>query len=235
MEADASEEFWGLSRDAAKVVSLLFLGVGSFIVGLLPAGISRRNLRSHPIILTGLLCFGAGVLMATALVHMLPEVRKDLPGMGYAEIVFCVGFIIVYLIDEMIHFCCGEAIQHTHSDPVSIESPAHDHGHSHGHSHNHNDQERLLPEPNQASYGAIANNIVPPKPNEIDCEHQQQHEREDEEINARICHTSHVAPCSESNTGHFGLLVALSVHALLEGLAIGVQNTAGQVKKLWFI
>jgi zinc transporter 1/2/3 len=76
MEAETQDDFWGLNRDAAKVISLLFLGIGSFIVGLLPAAISRRNLRSHPLALSGMLCFGGGVLLATCLVHMLPEVIR---------------------------------------------------------------------------------------------------------------------------------------------------------------
>lgn len=64
-----------MDKDEAKIIALLALGIGSFIVGVLPACINKRSLLSFPLTLTGLLCFGAGVLMSTALVHMLPEVR----------------------------------------------------------------------------------------------------------------------------------------------------------------
>ncbi|XP_017494034.1 PREDICTED: protein zntD, partial [Rhagoletis zephyria] len=49
------------------------------------------------------------------------------------------------------------------------------------------------------------------------------------EANARICHTSHEEPCVESMTGTLGLFVALSIHSAIEGLAIGVQNSAAKV------
>lgn len=49
------------------------------------------------------------------------------------------------------------------------------------------------------------------------------------EANARICHTSHTEPCSQSMTGTLGLFVALSLHSAIEGLAIGVQNSATKV------
>lgn len=65
-----------IDKDEAKIIALILLGFGSFIVGVFPACINRRSLLSFPLTLTGLLCFGAGVLMSTALVHMLPEVRE---------------------------------------------------------------------------------------------------------------------------------------------------------------
>lgn len=43
--------------------------------------------------------------------------REDLHS-GYAEIVFCIGFLIVYLVDELVHYCFGEAIQHSHGTAV---------------------------------------------------------------------------------------------------------------------
>jgi zinc transporter ZupT len=45
---------------------------------------------------------------------------------NYAEIIFCVGFFFVYLIDELVHFCFGEAIQH-HAHAGSSLQP-HTHG-----------------------------------------------------------------------------------------------------------
>lgn len=40
---------------------------------------------------------------------------------------------------------------------------------------------------------------------------------------------NHEEPCRQSFAGHFGLLTALSIHSLLEGLAIGVQDSAAKV------
>lgn len=66
-----------MNKNWAKVVVMISLGFGSMFIGLLPAALSKRNLRNNPLLLTILLCFGAGVLMATALVHMLPEVKTE--------------------------------------------------------------------------------------------------------------------------------------------------------------
>lgn len=69
-----------------------------------------------------LLCFGGGVLMATSLVHMVPQVRRnfdavhdqnvtfvDQPCTGQphdqfplAEIMLCAGFFVVFLIEELV-------------------------------------------------------------------------------------------------------------------------------------
>lgn len=66
-----------MNKNWAKIIVMISLGFGSMFVGLLPAALPKRNLRNNPLLLTILLCFGAGVLMATALVHMLPEVKKE--------------------------------------------------------------------------------------------------------------------------------------------------------------
>lgn len=63
-----------MNPDFAKVVAILALGFGSLLMGLLPAALSRYNLRRNQVLQTVLLCFGAGILLATSLVHMLPEV-----------------------------------------------------------------------------------------------------------------------------------------------------------------
>lgn len=67
-----------MSPEWAKVITMITLGCGSMIVGLIPAAFTQYNLRRNPILLTFLLCFGAGVLMATSLVHMLPEVKTSI-------------------------------------------------------------------------------------------------------------------------------------------------------------
>lgn len=62
-----------MNPDTAKVVTVLALGLGSLVFGLLPAALREYNLRQNILLQTILLCFGAGILMATSLVHMLPE------------------------------------------------------------------------------------------------------------------------------------------------------------------
>lgn len=147
----------------------------------------------------------------------LQQVSEDL-GHGFAEIIFCVGFLLVYLADELLHFCCGEAIQHSHgfSDEESqlIVPPEPS-------SHSHNTQD----------YGSTQRHQS--KKVETCEEHQHQHEIEDERINAQICHTSHVEPCRQTLAGVIGMLTALTVHALIEGLAIGIQDSSPGVMILF--
>ena len=57
-----------------------------------------------------MLCFGAGVLLATAMLHILPEIREGMEetqeslGISWlAEVVFCAGFLLVYLVEEIVH------------------------------------------------------------------------------------------------------------------------------------
>jgi len=55
------------------------------------------------------------------------------------------------------------------------------------------------------------------------------------DLNARICHVSHSEPCGDSLTGYAGLLCALTIHSLLEGLAIGVQDSGAKVCCLFLL
>lgn len=61
--------------DMEKVLAMVILGLGSLLSGMLPAIISERNRQRFPLTTSLLLCFGAGILLATALVHILPEVK----------------------------------------------------------------------------------------------------------------------------------------------------------------
>lgn len=63
-----------MGPDFAKFVAILVLGLGSLLMGMLPAALKTYNFRQNQVLQTVLLCFGAGILLATSLVHMLPEV-----------------------------------------------------------------------------------------------------------------------------------------------------------------
>lgn len=44
-----------------------------------------------------------------------------------------------------------------------------------------------------------------------------------------LCHGNHSEPCADSNIGLVGLLLALTLHSILEGLAIGLQKAVSEV------
>lgn len=87
------------SREA-KIGGIIALGLGTLVVGLLPAWFSSLS-RQWPLLLSSLLCFGGGVLLSTSMIHILPELREVTP---HAELLFCTGFFLLYLIDELVHF-----------------------------------------------------------------------------------------------------------------------------------
>ncbi|XP_013195697.1 zinc transporter ZIP3 [Amyelois transitella] len=173
----------------AKAIAMLTLGLGSFVTGMLPACFSETTRQRHPLFISCLLCFGAGVLLATSLTHMLPEAREDLP--DYSELLLCVGFFLVYIVDEIVHL---------------FYQP--DNGHSQRRSYGSSEETGLLSS-------------------------QRDGEMRDrccgDADNPRMCHVSHTEPCNKSSSGVVGLLCALFVHSFLEGLAIGLQNSASQV------
>lgn len=108
--------------DEAKVIVMVILFIVSLFLGLIPIWIVRRmewRAGSKEMssvtknILSGLLCFGGGVLMATSLTHLLPELHEgvsELQESGalsstlpLAEIFFSSGFFLVYLVEELVH------------------------------------------------------------------------------------------------------------------------------------
>ena len=72
---------------ASKIVSMLILGLASWIIGLVPmvavrrGWISRKESEGSPRmtrILSYMMCFGGGVIMTSSLTHMLPDVNDVL-------------------------------------------------------------------------------------------------------------------------------------------------------------
>ncbi|TMW52281.1 hypothetical protein DOY81_002614, partial [Sarcophaga bullata] len=219
-----------------KLLAMLVLGMGSFISGLLPALISERNRRRFPLTASLMLCFGAGILLATALIHILPEVRKQLNS-NWAEISLCAGFLIIYFIDEFIHYFFGEAIQHTHdhenNSRHSMATPSSNINQRHNYGALQNSESEPLLRSNETSSndGSQSYHNHEHSHHNHSGNHAHIHCNDEivEDANARICHTSHTEPCSQSMTGTLGLFVALSLHSAIEGVAIGVQDSATKV------
>ena len=64
----------------SKILAMILLGGVSIIIGFIPLKLgkwfkSKDGSPRHGTIFSSLLCFGGGVLLATSLLHMLPEVR----------------------------------------------------------------------------------------------------------------------------------------------------------------
>jgi len=123
-----------------KIITMLLFGGGSLLVGLvtyqfrklLGSGTSKK--KSKEVASSMLLCFGGGVLLSTALLHILPEVDEMLEeeqeklGINFlAELILCAGFFLVYLLEELVHFFLRFVLHssalHHH---VAVRRPAQD-------------------------------------------------------------------------------------------------------------
>ncbi|XP_052752177.1 zinc transporter ZIP3 [Galleria mellonella] len=184
----------------AKAISMLTLGLGSFISGMVPACFSENTRQRHPLLISCSLCLGAGVLLATSILHMLPEARENLPDLS--ELMLCIGFFLVYFVDEIVH------LFYRPGDGRHGQDELHYHGQNYGSS----EVTGLLnPERNARSPDGEMGRCC------------------GDTGSSRMCHVSHTPPCNRSFSGVIGLLCALFVHSFLEGLAIGLQETSTQV------
>ncbi|XP_072938151.1 zinc transporter ZIP3 [Epargyreus clarus] len=184
----------------AQALAMLALGLGSFITGMIPAFVSESARQRHPLFISCLLCFGGGVLLSTSVVHMLPEAREKLP--EYSELMLCVGFFLVFLVDEIVHIFYGA---HDHNQIVGNRLSQHIH----------------------RGYGTVEATSLLNDPRIVDGEMRER--CCGDAGNPRMCHVSHTPPCNQSSSGVIGLLCALFVHSVLEGLAIGLQESPSQV------
>uniref|UniRef100_A0A2S2P8J2 Zinc transporter ZIP1 n=1 Tax=Schizaphis graminum TaxID=13262 RepID=A0A2S2P8J2_SCHGA len=105
---------------AAKACAALLLGMGSFAIALLPLKFTDRwrlsteyasnRICRKPTATSLLLCFGGGVLLFTALLHLQPDVRHSVRALQAAgqlpdtehlgDLIFCIGFFAVFGVHE---------------------------------------------------------------------------------------------------------------------------------------
>lgn len=202
-----------------KIVSIVSLGLASVFVGLIPASFANRGRQQWPLLLSTLLCFGGGVLLSTALVHILPELREAAPVeyKQYAELAFCAGFFILYMLDEIVHYFFGDtheaAILHNSHGNAALRR------HSTGAkpTYGATERETLLVGERQSPYNPSFYRARSASVLFV------------EDVPSQLCHVGHQEPCHTAPTANVGLLVALSVHALLEGLVVGLENLPGKV------
>lgn len=102
----------------AKSVAMCVLFAASFIIGTLPIKLSKwfkwnKDPKNNKTVQL-LLCFGGGVLLCTTFLHLLPEVAEHiteleeeelLPNfrMHFAEFLMCAGFFTMYFVEECVH------------------------------------------------------------------------------------------------------------------------------------
>ncbi|KAK9882423.1 hypothetical protein WA026_020945 [Henosepilachna vigintioctopunctata] len=202
----------------SKILACTTIGVGSIFVGLLPICFTN-NRNQNSLLLSCALCFGGGVLFSTSLIHMLPENREKLQEYSkFAEIIFCIGFFLLYIIDEIVHFCCGGTQDHSILNQTN----------SNGLRRSHHSHDRI--------YGATENTVLWNKNDQPPYNPNFYKTKSDSVLffeqspPSQLCHVGHQEPCGTSTpTINIGLVIALTIHSLLEGMVVGLENTSYKV------
>ncbi|CAL4116060.1 unnamed protein product [Meganyctiphanes norvegica] len=111
-----------------KFGALMLMFIATLLVSLAPIYVRKKiykksSSKVREMALSGLLCFGAGVLLASLFLHLLPETRSNISeamndgfitktDFPIAEILVCCGFFLIYLIEDMVHGC----LKHNHGN-----------------------------------------------------------------------------------------------------------------------
>lgn len=95
---------------------------------------SKRNTDGLKNVVGVVLCIGGGVLFSTVFIHMLVEVRESMErakelGMlpmeseyPLAELMICLGFLFILLVESVVHKWCGGQ-GHGHGEAFSADTP----------------------------------------------------------------------------------------------------------------
>jgi zinc transporter 1/2/3 len=227
----------------AKVVAVVVFFLASFLLGMLPTALStwfgwgRRPGRgldaseTSRLVLSLLVCFGGGALLCTMFLHMLPEVSElvsDLQAEGdmaetsfsLPELMMCCGFFLMYLVEELVHLYL-----HEHGDRTAVSGTEEVIRRSFSirksFASRGSDAEATQKGGEDSSSSVLTISTLK--------------EAEASETKAVIPH--HMPKFDEDNpvaSSVRGLLlvVALSVHEIFEGLAVGLQTSTSYV---WYM
>lgn len=169
--------------------------------------------------MSGCLCFGGGVLLATVFLHLLPETREDfhkavtrgfMPDLGYplTELVVCLGFFFVYVVEEVVHSCLGHG------------------GGGQGHGHSHLG-------PLEAEHApALAIPRVKETAIDGDIATLEKFLPEDEDDGTVVSVTTTSTEAKVATVRAVMVVVALSLHSIMEGLALGLVDSS---KEVWML
>lgn len=187
----------------AKICSIFLLGIIALILGLLPIKILERfdveklsdksKKGKIQLFLTGINCFGAGVILTTSLTHMLPDSRDVLednyhagtladPGVPLGEILIICGFLMIYITEEAAHTLLHKIRKSKDDEGKPIENGA---------------------TPTQAHVDELPTDIL-------------------------------TEATFQSALRGFFIILALSLHAIFEGIAMGLGQKASVVWYLCF-
>ncbi len=184
--------------------------------------------------------FSGGILLATCFIHMIPEVRHHLHetlaegyNFPYTELLVCIGFFIVYIIEECVkHIVKNRSYSKGSKKSGPFLSVKMDEGRSIVEvcTKNHEDAEReTSPISAETSAENAAGNGVPSPAVNNGLISEMNAMMMKEELSERNNNTKYY---SSSNLKNILLISALSFHSVMEGLAIGLAQDVGDV---WYL
>lgn len=229
----------------AKGVSMAVLFCASMICGIVPLLLAKKfrwispdeagNLKSKNRIVMTLLSFGGGVLLSTTFLHLLPEVNHNIEHLqesnqlqefdfSLSALLMCCGFFIMYLVEELVHIYIHRREKKNGKAAPLVRNLS-------------VRRSRASSESKEASEKSVTNStsdLIDPasitKGKDIEVNHNhhshshQSHGHSHLPINAADDVTSALR----------GLLIvlALSIHELFEGLAVGLESSTSHV---WYM
>ncbi|KAG7171959.1 zinc transporter ZIP1-like [Homarus americanus] len=204
-----------------KVMVLLTMAILSFAFSLLPLLVrkvlaGRFRTSSSQNFMSGCLCFGGGVLMATVFLHLLPETRVYLqlattsgflPHVPYplSELIVCCGFFFMYISEELVHSC--------------LYRNGHSHLLMHGHQGMEMSEETETTRRKKFTYSK----------NDVNIDGESIEKMAQNKGSAG--EAGEVVDALKPGDGGFSVMravvvvMALSLHSIMEGLALGLVHT----------
>lgn len=210
----------------AKTLVVLLLALLRLFSGLIPlcftkqlkrwTAVDNPNRRRVDITVSLCLSLGGGVLLATCFIHMIPEVRHAIESHSgpaahqfpFTELLVCIGFFIVYIVEESVRHClqtrqCTKSGERKSSNHIEVPWTT---------------KSRAEVTPLDANNKTGPENhehthTVPPLGTSATCEHSS---------------SEHI-----HSLRSFLVVLALSFHSVMEGLAIGLEMELADVWTLF--
>lgn len=208
------------------------------------------------LIVSLLLAFGGGVLLCTTFMHLLPEVKENIAELQesgqlpelpfhFAELLMCIGFFTMYFVEELVHLylnkrnknsrCADNAFQRG----VSLRNSTIMSKNSKNHDDRHSSIADLITNDTESSFYQPHAHIVPKHNNQVSSISGPMTVSDGANGHHNHIHHAHSHLPDVSNDDLIvsslrGLLIvmALSVHELFEGLAVGLEDTSATV---WYM
>lgn len=234
---------------SAKVFALVLLFVVVLVFGLLPikllsvvrrsrsqaAGPGKRSCAE--MFIDALSCFGGGVFLATSLLHLLPDVRSAIESIlklkqqtisfPLAEFIACMGFFIVMFLEHLLMQCYRKQFS-SHKEDPAVEQ----------------ETRSMLPSSDGSTknrYGTVSLAEGGTRENRVDEVSKVKVTQNcrisvSSDVDLHVVAHAHLTENDKNGDVHalrsLVFLLALSMHTIFEGLALGLQPSAQQVLTL---